>query len=126
MTRELQLEDALRNLLATIELHTDCMDGTIDREALDDWIEEAEELLGPLGGDIEKPNSGLHPKHFVHTWISVDDCLPDSDITVLVCMTDQSEPVWLGYHDGEKWLSLEGSEITVTHWSDIPGPMVSA
>lgn len=44
--RALQIEQALRNLLATIELHTDCMDGRIDRAALDPWIEKAEDLLG--------------------------------------------------------------------------------
>lgn len=44
--RDLQIEEALRELLATIELHTDCMDGRIDRAALDPWIEKAEEALG--------------------------------------------------------------------------------
>lgn len=36
----------LRDLVATIELHTDCMDGRIDREALEPYIERAEDLLG--------------------------------------------------------------------------------
>lgn len=40
------IENALRDLLATIELHTDCMDGRIERAALDPYIERAEELLG--------------------------------------------------------------------------------
>lgn len=43
--REQHLETALRDLLATIELHTDCMTGQIDREALDTYIAEAEALL---------------------------------------------------------------------------------
>lgn len=39
------LEDALRNLVAQIELATDCMTGTIDANSLVDWVEEAEEAL---------------------------------------------------------------------------------
>lgn len=46
--RELQLEEALRNLLAQIELHTDCMTGQIESDALIDFVEEAEELVGTL------------------------------------------------------------------------------
>lgn len=38
-------QQALRDLLATIDLHTDCMDGHIDRAALDPWIEKAEAAL---------------------------------------------------------------------------------
>lgn len=37
---------ALRNLLAQIELHTDCMNGQIDRSSLDDQVEAAEQLVG--------------------------------------------------------------------------------
>ena len=40
------LEAALRDLLAQIELHTNCMDGRIDRETLDQQIEVAEVLVG--------------------------------------------------------------------------------
>jgi hypothetical protein len=40
------LKAVLRDLIATIELHTDCMDGRIDRHALDPYIERAEDLLG--------------------------------------------------------------------------------
>lgn len=40
------LKRVLRDLLATIELHTDCMDNTIDRATLDPYIERAEDLLG--------------------------------------------------------------------------------
>ena len=52
LTRERQLEIALRDLLATIELQTDCMDGRIDREALDPWIEKAEDVLGVTIAEI--------------------------------------------------------------------------
>lgn len=54
LTREMQIEIALRNLLATIELQTDCMDGRIDREALDPWIEKAEDVLGVTIAEIIK------------------------------------------------------------------------
>ena len=40
------LEGALRDLVAQIELHTDCMDGRIDRAMLDLQIEFAEVLVG--------------------------------------------------------------------------------
>ena len=52
LTREMQIENALRDLLATIELQTDCMDGRIDREALDPWIEKAEDVLGVTIAEI--------------------------------------------------------------------------
>lgn len=48
------LKSCLRDLVATIELHTDCMDGRIDREALDPYIERAEELLGQSLEEIIK------------------------------------------------------------------------
>jgi hypothetical protein len=43
---ESQIEMALRNLLASIGLHTDCMTGAIDIVAIADEIEVAEALLG--------------------------------------------------------------------------------
>lgn len=48
------IRQCLADLIATIELHTDCMDGRIDREALDPWIERAEDLLGLTVGEIIK------------------------------------------------------------------------
>lgn len=48
------VEHALRELLATIELHTDCMDNTIDRAALDPFIEQAEQALGTTIEEILK------------------------------------------------------------------------
>jgi hypothetical protein len=48
------LTRVLRDLLASIELHTDCMDGRIDRVALDPWIEKAEDLLGETIAEIIK------------------------------------------------------------------------
>lgn len=48
--------------------------------------------------------------------------MPDSDSTVLVAIdvnTPHSEPVWLGYHDGDCWRDIEGQPITVTHWAEM-------
>jgi len=42
---ESQLEMTLRNLLASIELHTDCMTGEIDSAAIADEVDAAELLL---------------------------------------------------------------------------------
>lgn len=73
-------------------------------------------------------NRGLHPKHFVHTWIKVKESLPDADLVVLVSVQGASEPVWLGYLDGEDWRYVDGTliesdGITVVGWSDLPAPM---
>jgi len=48
------LTACLRDLLATIELQTDCMDNTIDRATLDPYIERAEDLLGESLEEIVK------------------------------------------------------------------------
>lgn len=46
LLRERQLEVALRDLLFSIYLHTDCMDGHIDRSGIESYIEAAEKVLG--------------------------------------------------------------------------------
>lgn len=46
LLRERQLEATLRDLLTTVDLHTDCMTGLLERSALDPYIEAAERLLG--------------------------------------------------------------------------------
>lgn len=48
------LRRVLRDLIATIELQTDCMDNTIDRATLDPYIERAEDLLGESLEEIVK------------------------------------------------------------------------
>jgi len=56
-TDEVLIDDikrCLRNLVATIDLHTDCMTNQIDREALDPYIEQAEDLLGERLEEIIK------------------------------------------------------------------------
>lgn len=39
------IPQALRDLLASIDLYTDLIDGRIDREALDPWVEKSEAAL---------------------------------------------------------------------------------
>jgi len=56
-------------------------------------------------------------------WKSVDEGLPDSDTMVLIaCKEGYSEPVWMGYHDGETWRDVEATDLQnlVTHWRDLP------
>lgn len=48
--REEQLATALRDLVAQIHLYTDCMDGHLDRDALDPYIDAAEKLVGSWPG----------------------------------------------------------------------------
>lgn len=40
------LRKAMRDLISQIELHTDCMDGRIERESLDAQMAAAEHLVG--------------------------------------------------------------------------------
>lgn len=47
---------------------------------------------------------------------------PDHDIAVLIACADGDEPVWLGYLDGDTWRTVEGHQVTVTHWADLPAP----
>ena len=121
-TREQHLEHALRELVATIDLATGCMDGSIQSSMLDLYIENAEALLE----ENTTANLGLPPVgagvvgYFVGTWIDASKELPDSDTTVFVSLINDPEPVWLGYHDGTTWLSVEGAEIEVIAWSDLP------
>lgn len=114
MTREQLLAVALRDLVATIDLFTDCMDNRIDRAPLDQYVERAEQIL-----------EGVSPKDlsFVN-WIGVDEALPDSDTTVMVCIRGNDEPVWMGFHDGETWFSVDAMPIDATHWADLPAPVV--
>lgn len=57
-------------------------------------------------------------------WIPVAERLPDADLTVLIA-TDpahHSEPVWLGFHDGEAWREVNGEPAFVTHWQEMLEP----
>ena len=55
-------------------------------------------------------------------WISVDDEMPDDEMTVLIA---GDELVWIAYHDAGDWIFDNGSKCTqrVTHWAEMPeGP----
>lgn len=56
------------------------------------------------------------------SWIACADELPDEELTVLVYAPAQPDPVWLGYLDQGMWLSVEGADLDVTHWMDLPEP----
>ena len=57
-------------------------------------------------------------------WTAVEQSMPDSDTTVLIHAPTSSEPVWLGFHDGEHWREVSGDIVEgVRHWADLPlGP----
>ncbi|WP_153110095.1 hypothetical protein [Propionivibrio limicola] len=60
-------------------------------------------------------------------WHRADIAMPDSDETVLVRIDDEEEePVWLGYHDGDRWLNVDGYPINaVICWAKMPeGPVM--
>jgi hypothetical protein len=48
---------------------------------------------------------------------------PDSDTAVLLFDPAASEPVWLGYLDGDTWRFVDGMPAAPTYWTDVPvGP----
>jgi hypothetical protein len=58
-------------------------------------------------------------------WNEASKELPDSDIEVLIAVSDASNQgeVWVGYHDGNNWRSCSGGIVGVSHWADLPlGP----
>jgi len=63
--------------------------------------------------------------HFAE-WVAVADRLPDDDEIVLVSCPNESEPVWMGYLDGEtgEWRDTSAAwiETGVTHWMPLPEP----
>ena len=68
----------------------------------------------------------LYSQDELITWIACDSSLPDSDMSVLIRIPDSDDRVWIGYHDGQGWVSAEGFRLPrVTHWTDLPqGPEV--
>ena len=170
MTRSQHIEDALRNLLAQIELHTDCMTGDVNGDYLVDWMDEAEQalnrpndrlpemkkMLGERavcaelmqravavlhtldGADLDDEQDlrdlqeklermALHLRGvdqainvYGGVWIDASKDLPDADTTVLVTTLGCTDPVWLGFYNGEMWMSVESIVIEVTHWAELP------
>ena len=57
-------------------------------------------------------------------WNKASKELPDSDINVLIVVSDKSDEgeVWIGYHDGERWRSAAGGVVGVSHWAELPEP----
>ena len=62
------------------------------------------------------------------SWNSAET-LPDSELTVIIHMPNATEPIWLGYHDGEQWFTVEGTAVKdldgdgpVAHWMEMPDP----
>jgi hypothetical protein len=61
----------------------------------------------------------------VLTWVECTDHLPDSETTVMTYAPDSNEPIWPAYHDGERWMDMNGHAVddaTVTHWMEFPEP----
>jgi ribosomal protein S27AE len=68
---------------------------------------------GPFGADSLKESV---------TWTPAAE-LPDSDTTVQLFDQAASEPVWLGYYDGARWLYIDGMPATPTHYAPmLKGP----
>lgn len=56
------------------------------------------------------------------TWRDAAD-LPDADTTVLIEIhpdEDYSEPVFLGFHDGDTWRDVHGEPLQVVAWAEPP------
>ena len=55
-------------------------------------------------------------------WINPEKQLPDSDVEVLIVVSDESNrgEVWIGYHDGERWRSSSGGVVGVAYWAEMP------
>jgi hypothetical protein len=58
-------------------------------------------------------------------WIFCKDQLPDSDTTVMTWVPESYEPIWPGYHDGDKWMDMDGFPMdadSVVCWMAFPEP----
>ena len=69
----------------------------------DPALKTMKKIYGPSGGVLPSPPA------FKNNWVT--DCLPDSDLTVLIRTNDDEFPVWPGFHDGEAWRSCTADEI---------------
>ena len=59
-------------------------------------------------------------RRIVPHWVPVAERLPDADTAVLIHSVDASEPVWIGWTDGDYWRDTNGTPVRVTHWADMP------
>lgn len=55
-------------------------------------------------------------------WLPAAETMPDTDTTVMIHHPAMNEPVWLGYHDGETWRTVESDRCDVSHWAELPDP----
>lgn len=59
------------------------------------------------------------------TWFSSRQ-RPDADVTVLINSPAASEPVWVGYWDGERWRLASGEQIRgVKMWAHLPAGLAA-
>lgn len=59
----------------------------------------------------------------VLVWQDARQVLPDAEMSVLVFSPENDEPVWIGFYDGERWVSdgLVEYETPVVAWAELPG-----
>lgn len=68
------------------------------------------------------------PLKFVEeiVWQRVDVAMSDADETVLITSDEIVDHTWLGYHDGESWILVDGMPVFgVTCWAPLPSGPVS-
>jgi hypothetical protein len=65
--------------------------------------------LGKSTAPVTNPEGVASSKPGRNIWTT--DMLPDSDLTVLMRTSDIAYPIWPGYHDGEEWISCDGSSV---------------
>ena len=55
-------------------------------------------------------------------WISVEKALPETNIYVFVCNSDDGTPQCLSiaYYTGTMWIDLEDNEIWPDYWMPVP------
>lgn len=57
-------------------------------------------------------------------WVAVEERLPDDDMTVLVFVPGESDPVWHAYFscEDESWHYADGGTCWPSHWRELPAP----
>jgi hypothetical protein len=58
------------------------------------------------------------------SWIETAKEMPDDESTVLIYVEQHTEPVWMGYKDGDDWRTVDAEliQFPVTHWMPLPEP----
>lgn len=71
----------------------------------------------------ERPRTRRGPARVrdVLDWHEVaEDDSPDADLTVIVRLRNNEEPVWIGFFDGEEWRDADGQPVEVVRWAEMP------